>query len=90
MKCNESGLLPGRMDDVLNEVRSHPACINSCSSRGLRGTLLMMAAAHGEVELVQKLIEAAGVACDINTQTSLGWTALHFAAVCFKTGSTEP
>jgi hypothetical protein len=78
------------MDDVLNEVRSHPACINSCSSRGLRGTLLMMAAAHGEVELLQKMIEAAGDDCDINTKTSLGWTALHFAAVCFNAGTSEP
>ena len=51
-KCfNERGLLPGCMNDVLSEVRRYPACINSCSSRGLGGTVMMMAAAHGDVEL---------------------------------------
>ena len=46
---------------------------------------MMMAAAHGEAELVQKLIEAAGDDCDINKKTFEGWTALHFATVLAET-----
>jgi hypothetical protein len=89
---NERGLLPGGRDAALDAVRKYPSCINSCSSRGLGGTLLMMAAAHGEVELLQELLmlSQSAKAININTQTSRGWTALHFAAVCFNTGSAEP
>jgi len=89
MCFNESGLLPGRGHAVLEAVRFHPAIINSCSSRGLGGTLLMLAAVHGVVERVQKLIEAAGDAIDLNKQTSDGWTALHYAAVCFTSAASS-
>jgi ankyrin repeat protein len=54
---------------------------------GLGGTLVMMAAAYGEVELL--LLSQSDKVININTQTSRGWTALHFAAVCFNPGGGD-
>ena len=51
----------------------------------------MMAAAYGEVELLQELLllSQSDKVININTQTSRGWTALHFAAVCFNPGGGD-
>ena len=75
-------------DKVMHEVRSFPGCANRCSSSGLGGTLLMMAAAFGEVWLVKEIVAFAqseeGAAIDLNMATPQRWSALHFAAVCFS------
>jgi len=75
-------------DKVMHEMRSFPACANRCSSSGLGGTLLMMAAAFGDVWLVKEIVAFAqsdtGCIIDLNITTPQRWSALHYAAVCFN------
>ena len=51
----------------------------------------MMVTAYGEVELLQELLllPQSNEVININTQTSRGLTALHFAAVCFNPGGGD-
>jgi hypothetical protein len=77
-----------RFDRVMHEVRNFPGCANRCSSSGLGGTLLMMAAAFGEISLLRQLVSFAqsseGCLIDVNIRTHQHWSALHYAAVCFN------
>jgi hypothetical protein len=75
-------------DKLLQEASSRPACVNRCSTAGLACNIIMLAAVHGEVTLLEQLIEIAGSAIKWNTVTSQGWTALHYAAVCFYPSAT--
>ena len=68
-------------------VSAHPGCLNRCSSsvKGLGGTVMMMTAAYGEVELLQELLllSQSNEVININTQTSrvgLLCTLLLFAS----------
>jgi hypothetical protein len=44
-------------------------------------TLLMLAARFGHLALVRDLLARRG---DVAKSTAMGWTALHYAAICFN------
>lgn len=71
----------GDTDSLEDEIRKRPALLRGQSSQGRGESLLMMAARYGHLSMVQMLINWEA---DVKAATPLGWTALHYAAVCFN------
>mmetsp|Transcript_25369 Transcript_25369/g.34898 ORF Transcript_25369/g.34898 Transcript_25369/m.34898 type:complete len:88 (+) Transcript_25369:163-426(+) len=68
--------------DINRWIDEWPEIIESLDSHGRRENFLMLAARYGNIELVEFLL---GISKDIvNHVTEIGWSALHYAAICFN------
>ena len=68
--------------DINKWIDEWPEIIESLDSHGRRENFLMLAARYGNVELVEFLLDKSKDF--VNHVTEIGWSALHYAAICFN------
>eukprot|EP00900_Chrysochromulina_parva_P007735 jgi/Chrpa1/16963/Chrysochromulina_OHIO_Genome00004793-RA len=67
------------------ELQQRPELLDSADSKGRGETLLMRAARYGHVPVVRELL-ARGADVGLATR-GMGFTALHYGAICFNPGA---
>lgn len=78
-----AGAEGGDLDVVRKEVEADPDLMKRNRSTGSGETILQVAARLGKKDIVRFLCEREGI--DVNCRSRfLGWTALHFAAICWN------
>ena len=78
----------GKVSEVKADINKWtdewPEVIHSLDSHGRRENFLMMAARYGNVELVEFLLGISKGKGIVSHVTEIGWSALHYAAICFN------
>jgi len=76
----------GDVNKMGEELQRRPVLVDTLNPFGRSETLLMIASRYGHLEMVHMLLRRGANA---SLTTPLGWTALHYAAICLQSNTKD-